>query len=458
MALIIDPNILTLCKPVPTDAREIPISEIISVRPCFCKRPSAKRLSCECISEDLNFPSVSTGSWSTRSDRGGSAGSSASYSDSNNGESCNDSLSSNPFGRIGLIRVYYAQPSGRYGYKLAYLALKPVEGVAEPQLCDWINTIRIQIEGRVIDNFFLNNHVPLLHFKINAHPSRNFIYIALVPRRPKRVLVFVNPYGGKGLAPKIYTEKVAPLLQLAGVEVDCVVTQRADHAKDMIEDVDFCVKNYDGLICVGGDGMFAELLNGILMRMNSQANIDINNPESDLVSPSIALGVIPAGSTDAVAFGVTGLNDPVTSTIHIIFGQKVNLDICSIYSVRDEKLIRFATSFLGYGYFGDTLLESEQHRWMGPSRYDYAGAKKVLGHRLYTGEIKLYMSPLDGSPKDKEQCMAGCRMCQKAAERKTTHSSMSLESRNKDEQVCKSRFRKTPYNSFECSSYGVFSF
>ena len=35
--------------------------------------------------------------------------------------------------------------------------------------------------------------------------------------RPKRLLVFVNPFGGKRRGPKIFNEKVRPLFELAGI-------------------------------------------------------------------------------------------------------------------------------------------------------------------------------------------------------------------------------------------------
>ena len=219
--------------------------------------------------------------------------------------------------------------------------------------------------------------------------------------------MFVNPIGGKRKAGKIYDTKVAPILRLAGISCEHIVTQRANHARDLLADTNHPIKDYDGFVCVGGDGMFAELLNGILERTQKENNIESNQVDARLVQPSIPIGVIPAGSTDAVAFGVTGTNDPVTSTVHIIFGKRIDIDVSSIHNAReDDKLIRYATSFLAYGFFGDVLLDSESNRWMGPKRYDWAGLKKFLGHKLYEGEIKLYVSTADGSPKDTNICQA----------------------------------------------------
>ena len=46
--------------------------------------------------------------------------------------------------------------------------------------------------------------------------------IILEFNRPKNVLVFINPHGGKRKAPKVYRDKVAPLFELAGITTDVI--------------------------------------------------------------------------------------------------------------------------------------------------------------------------------------------------------------------------------------------
>ena len=40
--------------------------------------------------------------------------------------------------------------------------------------------------------------------------------------RPKRLLVFINPIGGRKLGCKIYMEQVQPLFELANIKVDII--------------------------------------------------------------------------------------------------------------------------------------------------------------------------------------------------------------------------------------------
>jgi len=247
--------------------------------------------------------------------------------------------------------------------------------------------------------------------------------------------LFINPFGGKRKAPQIYREKVEPILRIAGVNYTVIVTQRANHARDLLLDVESAdVSPYHGFVCVGGDGMFSELLNGMIIRRQIQQGIDYSSPEVKLARPVVPVGVIPAGSTDAVAFGVTGINDPVTSTVHVIFGKTINIDISAVHdSSKGNCLLRYATSVLGYGFLADVLAASEKNRWMGPSRYDWAGFKKILSLKAYEGEIKLRISTSDGSPRDSGVCQTDCTVCAKSAQRCALRSKLPASYVNDDE-------------------------
>lgn len=135
--------------------------------------------------------------------------------------------------------------------------------------------------------------------------------------------------------------------------------------------------------------------------------MDINQPPY-LPKPSIPIGIIPAGSTDTVAYCLNGTTDIKTSIIHIILGQTNGLDISSVYrncadsgsggssqvqpandlKISDNntfdsstaghartrpQLLKLYASVLSYGFLGDVTFDSENYRWMGPKRYDYSG-------------------------------------------------------------------------------------
>lgn len=82
--------------------------------------------------------------------------------------------------------------------------------------------------------------------------------------RPKRLLLFVNPYGGKKKALRIYDGTVKPILQLAGIDASVVISQRSNQIRDFI--MTQSLEHFDGIVCIGGDGTFSELFNGIIFR------------------------------------------------------------------------------------------------------------------------------------------------------------------------------------------------
>ncbi|VFQ89539.1 unnamed protein product [Cuscuta campestris] len=99
--------------------------------------------------------------------------------------------------------------------------------------------------------------------------------------RPKRLFVFVNPYGGKKSASKIFHEEVKPLIEDANIEYEVQETKYQLHAKEVVHSLD--LSKYDGIVCVSGDGILVEVVNGLLEREDWETAI------------KISLGVIPAG-------------------------------------------------------------------------------------------------------------------------------------------------------------------
>ncbi|XP_062314597.1 ceramide kinase family protein isoform X2 [Osmerus eperlanus] len=192
------------------------------------------------------------------------------------------------------------------------------------------------------------------------------------PSRPHRLLVFINPFGGKKRARQIYHSLVAPLFELAGISSHVVVTERANQARDHILKKD--LTGFDGVVCVGGDGMFSELLHGVIGRTQQEAGLSECDTAVALQPCSLHIGVIPAGSTDCVCFATVGVNDPVTSALHIVIGTMV-----------------------------------------------------YLGNRSYRGRVKyLPAEPQLSSPRDNTRCVSGCRVCSESTERLFPHPPDSL--------------------------------
>lgn len=66
---------------------------------------------------------------------------------------------------------------------------------------------------------------------------------------------------------------------------------------------------------VGGDGLFQEVLNGLL-------SVRGTGGEVGQLAAHLRLGHIPAGSTDAVAFSLNGTRSQATAALHIALGDR----------------------------------------------------------------------------------------------------------------------------------------
>ena len=139
-----------------------------------------------------------------------------------------------------------------------------------------------------------------------------------------------------------------------------------------------------------------------------------------MLNNSFNTGIIPAGSTDTIAYCMHGTTDVKTCIIHIVLGQTTGLDISSIST--DRGLIKFYASVVAYGYLGDIAFENDQYRFLGPKRYEYVGFKKILMNRGYDVELMILQEPDSNSSQgndnsnvcDNEQelkCYENCSIC-----------------------------------------------
>lgn len=142
--------------------------------------------------------------------------------------------------------------------------------------------------------------------------------------------------------------------------------------------------NIDGIIAVGGDGLFHEIVNALLTMRTGTGEIA-------RAAGQVRVGHVPAGSTDAVACTLNGTRSAFSSSMRIALGDWLPLDVLRIDS--HEGKTKFAVSMASYGFMGDLMAASEKMRWMGPMRYDVVGARMLAANRSYKARIEFLPAP-----------------------------------------------------------------
>ncbi|XP_028292022.1 ceramide kinase-like protein [Gouania willdenowi] len=200
--------------------------------------------------------------------------------------------------------------------------------------------------------------------------------------RPRYVKVLINPSSHRKEAVHIYREHVAALFKMADLRTDITVTERKGHALSVMKECK--LEEFDGVVCVGGDGFVAELCHALVLR----AQLDANSP-LDPVKSRLPLGIIPAGSTDVISCSVHGVRDPVTAALHIVLGHLQQVDMCSFSTLGQSVHFGFSAMF---GFGGRSLALAEKKRWMSSSRRREYALIKTLA-RLRPEECQLSFLP-----------------------------------------------------------------
>ena len=177
-----------------------------------------------------------------------------------------------------------------------------------------------------------------------------------------------------------------PLLSVAGVATRVVETDAPGAARAAVETLTpATLATIDGIVAVGGDGLFHEVLNGVLAlraRVESEAAAS-SSPAAAATATAAArlrLGHIPAGSTDALAYSIHGTRSPAAAALHVALGDAAPLDVLALTTAgvgrtpSPPPTITHAACVASYGYMGTLLSLSERLRWLGPARYNVAGA------------------------------------------------------------------------------------
>ena len=196
---------------------------------------------------------------------------------------------------------------------------------------------------------------------------------AVGTKRPQRVHVVVNPFGGGGRGLEAL-DAVKPVFESAGIEVVTLETEYAGHAGELAR----TTKLLDAFIGIGGDGTAHEIANGMLRRDESER---------------VPIGIIPAGSGNTWAFDL-GLDDAVSAAEAIVQGRTTNVDAMAVGPPGEtDSVDEFAINICGYGMPAAVLAEANALRWLGSAQYELAGLLLIAsGQTSFDADLQMELA------------------------------------------------------------------
>lgn len=218
-----------------------------------------------------------------------------------------------------------------------------------------------------------------------------------VEARARHVTVILNPAANKRKAKKEFEEYCAPLLHLAGLSVNIVLTGKEGQARSLMEKLEEAT---DAIVVAGGDGTLSEAVTGLLRR-----------EDGTQVAKKIPFGVLPLGKTNSVAkqlFSQSAddrIKHLAEATMAVIFEVTKPLDVIKFQVMPTEstEVAKPVYSLVGmeWGAFRDAHARREKYWYFGGLRgyasYLFTGLKDEKSGITWQVEANMeYTPPCEG--------------------------------------------------------------
>nr|XP_061779075.1 sphingosine kinase 1-like [Nerophis lumbriciformis] len=194
------------------------------------------------------------------------------------------------------------------------------------------------------------------------------------------MMLLVNPQSGKGQALTLYKNHIKRMLNEAGVSHTLVITERQNHARQLVRETD--LTQWGALVIMSGDGLLFEVINGLLER---------SDWEEAIRTP---LGILPGGSGNALAASIHHYSGAsLVSTEDLLLscgfllckGVVSRMDLVSVHLFSGARLFSFLS--LAWGFVADVDIESEKYRHMGAARFMVGTLVRLASLRVYKGKL-----------------------------------------------------------------------
>lgn len=200
-----------------------------------------------------------------------------------------------------------------------------------------------------------------------------------VALRPRAIMILINPASGAGNA-AANLETLQPMLRQSGVAFTVRKTAHANHAYELMRDMDLDSADAPtDVVCVSGDGLVHEVVNGIMQR-----------PDWRRASTHLRIGHIGGGSGNGLASAICAQAmekiDLVSSMWLILKGYTRPMDVFSLK--QPGEAIKFGFLSFNYGVVSDIDLESETMRYLGNARFTVAAIRRFCCLKTYQAKLE----------------------------------------------------------------------
>nr|XP_055066413.1 sphingosine kinase 2 [Misgurnus anguillicaudatus] len=218
--------------------------------------------------------------------------------------------------------------------------------------------------------------------------------------RPRRLLLLVNPFSGRGQAMQWCQTHILPMIREANISYNLIQTERQNHARELIREISLL--EWDGIIIVSGDGLLHEVINGLLERPDWEQAI------------KTPVGILPCGSGNALAGSINHyagydmcLREPLLLNCCFLLCRggvrpmdlvSVTTSPCAASSTSNQnghppapkRLFSFLS--VAWGFVSDVDIESERYRGLGSARFTLGTLVRLASLRSYKGRLS-YLPP-----------------------------------------------------------------
>ncbi|XP_077984431.1 acylglycerol kinase, mitochondrial-like [Glandiceps talaboti] len=206
-------------------------------------------------------------------------------------------------------------------------------------------------------------------------------------QKPRKVCVILNPAARKGKAKKLFDKNAAPMLHLAGIDVEILLTTSEGEAKDKVQQLD----NIDAIIVAGGDGTLSEVVTGLLRR---------DDQEKVCRWP---IGIIPIGNTNTLARVLYANSESDvrwmgSAALSVIQGWIKPMHVMKIEG--EEGKTVYAMNSIQWGQYSDAKERVPKYWYFGPLKHRLTYIIKSLTNwpEVNTAELS-YAPPCEGCNK-----------------------------------------------------------